>query len=139
MREVEQEGVSYSDDDYFSLFAGLRNPECDMEEYLEKDYDLAVNGFICFELGLDFGINTYDEDFLVLDCLDEASKNVAKVLAGEVSSDVVEAVEKMFPNGFPEAYDAMILIGHLKYEGETKDVVNPEFGTFKFIGYFEED
>jgi hypothetical protein len=137
MSDEEEEGVSYDNDGYYSLFVGRRNPECDINEYLEIDYDEDEE--VSFELGLDFGIDWYDEDFLFLNCLDEPSKDIAKVLTGEVRSDVVEAIEKMFPDGFPDAYDNMILIGHLKYEGETKDVVNPEFGAFKFIGCFEED
>ena len=88
MREVKQVDISYSNDEYESgsVFVGVYKSEELLEQYMEKDYDLLVDDYIGFELGVDFGINTYDEDFMVRvfhnqpsNCIDDIFKDAEVV------------------------------------------------------------
>lgn len=76
MREVRQLDVSYSNDEYLSVFLGVCKTDELLEEYMEKDYDLLDDMCIGFEMGVDFGINTYDEDFMVRVVNSKASNSI---------------------------------------------------------------
>ena len=66
MREVEQLEISYHKKGWVSVFIGICQSRAQLEAYLEKDYErLGVDDIGC-EMGIDFGINTYDEDFSVI-------------------------------------------------------------------------
>ena len=63
MREVEQKNYTFSNDDYLSVFVGVCKSQELLDKYLKKNYELIEDGFIGSEFGVDFNINTYDEDF----------------------------------------------------------------------------
>ena len=65
MREVEQLEAEYGDRDYVSVFVGVCPSWGRFEAYMEKDYERLHVDDIGFEMGVDFGINTYDEDMAV--------------------------------------------------------------------------
>ena len=54
----------YRKDNYVSLWLCKVNSEQKLEEYVDLDYDKVENDEIPFELGCDFLISWYDEDFL---------------------------------------------------------------------------
>ena len=60
-------------------------------------------------MGVDFGINTYDEDFAVM----------------------------VFPDGLDRPYNAIIILDRVIYDGSIKEVQNDTFGYFKFLGVFD--
>ena len=137
MRKVSQVNVSYSNDKYMSVFLGVCKTESLLEEYMEKDYDFLVEDYIGFELGIDFGINTYDEDFMVRVVNDKNSNVIDEIFKDAIVFDLSKLKEQ-YPDGFDQPYNAVVVIGRMKYEGDVKEVHNEKFGYFKFLGNFEE-
>lgn len=43
-----------------------------------------------------------------------------------------------YPNGLEQEYNAVIIIGRMKYEGDVKEVYNKKFGYFRFLSVFSE-
>ena len=41
-----------------------------------------------------------------------------------------------YPNNLDRPYNAVIIIGRMKYEGEVQEIQNDEFGYFKFLGAY---
>lgn len=133
MREVQKKNYCYSNDEYLSVFVGVCKSQELLDQYLEKDYEL-LNEYDCigFELGVDFGINTYDEDFSVFVVNPNMSKDLEEVFVEAEVFDM-ELLKKDYPDGLDRPYNTAIIIGRLKYEGEVKEIQN-EFGYFKFLG-----
>ena len=137
MREVEQSDISYSTDEALcSVFAGVCPSRELFEQYWEKDYDLLWDDFIGFEMGVDFGINTYDEDFAVMVMQKEPTDRVDKLVKDAEIFDI-EALKKMYPEGLDRQYNALIILDRMKYDGHVREVQNDEFGNFRFLGVFE--
>lgn len=139
MREVNQKDYSFSNDEYLSVFVGVCKSQELLDQYLEKDYEL-LNEYNCigFELGVDFGINTYDEDFSVFVANSKMSNNIDEVFAEAIVFDI-DLLKKDYPKGLDRPYNAVIVIGRLKYEGEIEEIQNDEFGYFKFLGVYPEE
>lgn len=135
MREVEQTDYSFSNDKYVSVFAGLCKSDELLDSYIKKHYDLLECDYIGSEFGVDFGINTYDEDFLVAVVNKVSSDQIKDVFADAIVFELRD-LEALFPNGLGSKYNTAIVIGRLKYEGVIKEVCNKEFGYFKFLGTF---
>ncbi len=138
MRERRQLNVSYSNDEYMSIFLGICKSEELLEEYLDKDYDLLEDDYIGFEMGVDFGINTYDEDFMLGVLNAEASNSIDEIFKNVDMFDVSKLKEQ-YPNELEQAYNTVIIIGRMKYEGNVKEVSDGKFGYFKFFGIFEDN
>lgn len=84
MREVEQLDVCYSNDNErrCSVFAGVCKSRELLEQYMDKDYELLNDGYIGFEMGVDFGINTYDEDFAVWAFQESLTSQIGELVRG---------------------------------------------------------
>ena len=138
MREVEKKKYCFSNDEYLSVFVGVCKSQELLDQYLEKDYEL-LNEYNCigFELGVDFGINTYDEDFSVFIVNPNMSKDLEEVFVEAEVFDM-ELLKKDYPDGLDRPYNTAIIIGRLKYEGEVKEIQN-EFGYFKFLGVYPDE
>ena len=138
MREVKKKNYSFSNDEYVSVFIGVCKSQELLDQYLEKDYEL-LNEYDCigFELGVDFGINTYDEDFAVFIVNPNMSKDVEEVFADAAVFDT-DLLKKDYPDDLDRPYNTAIVIGKLKYEGEVKEIQN-EFGYFKFLGIYPDE
>ncbi len=137
MRKVDQLDISYSNDDYMSVFVGVCKSESLLDEYMDKDYDLLGDDYIGFELGVDFGINTYNEDFMIRVVHNKSSTDIDEVFKDAEMFDL-SILKKQYPNGFAQPYNAVVVIGRMKYEGDITEVHNEKFGYFKFLGIFEE-
>ena len=137
MRKVRQLDISYSNDKYMSVFLGVCKTDKLLEKYMKKDYDVLDDMYIGFEMGVDFGINTYDEDFMVRVVNSEASNSIETIFKDAVMFDLSELITQ-YPNGLEQEYNAVIIIGRMKYEGDIKEVHNKKFGYFKFFGVFSE-
>lgn len=137
MRKVRQVDVSYSNDRYMSVFLGVCKTQRLLEKYMDKNYDLLYDDYIGFELGIDFGINTYDEDFSVMVVNDKSSNSIDEVFR-EADVFDLSILKEQYPNGLDQPYNAVVVIGRMKYEGDVKEVHNKKFGYFKFLGIFEE-
>lgn len=138
MREVQKKNYCYSNDEYLSVFVGVCKSQELLDQYLEKDYEL-LNEYDCigFELGVDFGINTYDEDFSVFVVNPNMSKDLDEVFVEAEVFDM-DLLKKDYPDGLDRPYNTAIIIGRLKYEGEVKEIQN-EFGYFKFLGVYPDE
>ena len=138
MREVEKKKYCFSNDEYLSVFVGVCKSQELLDQYLEKDYEL-LNEYNCigFELGVDFGINTYDEDFSVFIVNPNMSKDLDEVFVEAEVFDM-DLLKKDYPDGLDRPYNTAIIIGRLKYEGEVKEIQN-EFGYFKFLGVYPDE
>lgn len=138
MREVEKKKYCFSNDEYLSVFVGVCKSQELLDQYLEKDYEL-LNEYNCigFELGVDFGINTYDEDFSVFIVNPNMSKDLEEVFVEAEVFDM-DLLKKDYPDGLDRPYNTAIVIGRQKYEGEVKEIQN-EFGYFKFLGVYPDE
>ena len=136
MREVAQKDYTFSNDAYISVFVGVCKSQELLNQYMDKDYDL-LNEYDCigFEMGVDFNINTYDEDFSVFVINPKMSNDIEEVFADATVFDI-NLLKKDYPDGLDRPYNAAMVIGGLKYEGEVKEIQNDEFGYFKFLGVY---
>lgn len=137
MREVEQLDISYStNEERCSVFVGICKSKELFEQYWEKDYDLLWDDYIGFEMGIDFGINTYDEDFAVMVMQNHMTNQIDELVKGAETFDI-DALKKMFPDGLDRAYNSIIILHRMSYSGEVKEVENEKFGYFRFLGVFD--
>lgn len=134
MREVEQLEISYHKKGWVSVFIGICQSRAQLEAHLEKDYErLGVDDIGC-EMGIDFGINTYDEDFSVI-AFKKSSQKIDELFQEAAIFDLNE-LKAIFPEKLDKDYNAVIVLGELKYNGKVKEIVNEQFGYFRFIGSF---
>lgn len=138
MREVSQLSISYSNDEYLSVFVGVCKSQELFEQYWDKDYERLDNDEIGFEMGVDFGINTYDEDFAVM-VLKETSTDQIDELFEDTEIFDLDELKRMFPNGLDQPYNTVIILDRIKYDGKIKEVANETFGYFKFLGVFKSE
>jgi len=137
MRQVEQLDVSYStDENRCSVFAGICASQELFEQYWEKDYELLGDDYIGFEMGIDFGINTYDEDFAVMVLQKSLTNQIDELVKGAETFDI-DALKRMYPDGLDRPYNAIIILHRVIYDGSVKEVQNETFGYFKFLGVFD--
>lgn len=137
MRKVEQLDVSYStNENRCSVFAGVCKSRELFEQYWEKDYDLLWDDFIGFEMGVDFGINTYDEDFAVMVLQKNLTSQIDELVKDAETFDI-DALKRMYPNGLDRPYNAIVILHRVIYDGSVKEVQNETFGYFKFLGVFD--
>ncbi len=137
MRQVEQLNISYStDESRCSVFAGICKSKELFEQYWEKDYDLLEDDYIGFEMGVDFGINTYDEDFAVMVLQKDLTASIDELVKDAEIFDI-DALKRMYPDGLDRPYNAIIILDRVIYDGPIKEVQNETFGYFKFLGVFD--
>lgn len=135
MREVDQKDYTFSNDDYLSVFVGVCKSEELLDRYMEKNYELLEVDCIGSEFGVDFNINTYDEDFSVFIFNHQMSNDIEKIFAEAMVFDI-DLLKQDYPDNLDRPFNVAIVIGRLKYEGEIKEVQNDEFGYFKFLGAY---
>lgn len=137
MRRVEQSDISYStDESRCSVFVGVCASQELFEQYWEKDYDLLEDDCIGFEMGVDFGINTYDEDFAVMVLQKNLTVGIEELVKDAEIFDI-DALKRMYPDGLDRPYNAIIILDRVIYDGSIKEVQNETFGYFKFLGVFD--
>jgi len=137
MRQVKQLNISYSSNENLcSVFIGVCKSQELLKQYLEKDYDLLEDDYIGFEIGVDFGINTYDEDFAVMVLQKNLTSEIDKLVKDAETFDI-EALKRMYPDGLNRPYNAIIILHRVIYDGPIKEVQNESFGYFKFLGVFD--
>lgn len=140
MRKVEQSDVCYSNDNEkrCSVFVGICQSQELFEQYWEKDYELLNDDYIGFEMGIDFGINTYDEDFAVMVLQNKSTDQIDELVKDAEIFDI-DALKRMYPDGLDRPYNAIIILDRVIYDGAVKEVHNETFGYFKFLGVFDSD
>ena len=125
----------YRKDNYVSLWLCKVNSEQKLEEYVDLDYDKVENDEIPFELGCDFLISWYDEDFLVISYKPE-DKGWDLLKEHSYMEDLLPGLIERFQDEMDDKFNSVILIYNLDYDGNVKEVEN-QYGYFKFIGSFK--
>lgn len=138
MREVKKKDYTFSNDNYLSVFVGVCKSQELLDEYLKKDYELLEDGCIGSEFGVDFNINTYDEDFMVSVVNTNMSNDIEEIFVDAMVFDI-DLLNQDYPDNLDGLYNVALVIGRLKYEGEIKEIQNNEFGYFKFLGVYPEE
>ena len=92
--------------------------------------------YIGFEMGVDFGINTYDEDFAVMVLQKNSTARIDELVKGAEIIDI-DALKRMYPDRLDRPYNAIIILDRIIYDGAIKEVQNETFGYFKFLGVFD--
>lgn len=125
----------YRKDNYVSLWLCKVNSEQKLEEYVDLDYDKVENDEIPFELGCDFLISWYDEDFLEISYRPE-DKGWDLLKEHSYMEDLLPGLIERFQDEMDDKFNSVILIYNLDYDGNVKEVEN-QYGYFKFIGSFK--
>ena len=137
MRQVEQLDISYTTlESRCSIFVGVCKSQELFEQYWEKDYDLLHNEYIGFEMGVDFGINTYDEDFAIMIWRKNLTAKIDELVEDAEIFDI-DALKRLHPDGLDRPYNAIIVLDRVSYDGSIQEVQNETFGYFKFLGVFD--
>ena len=92
--------------------------------------------YIGFEMDVDFGINTYDEDFAVMVLQKDLTASIDELVKDAEIFDI-DALKRMYPDGLDRPYNAIIILDRVIYDGPIKEVQNETFGYFKFLGVFD--
>lgn len=87
-------------------------------------------------MGVDFGINTYDEDFAVMVLQKNLTIRIDELVKDAEIFDI-DALKRMYPDGLDRPYNAIIILDRVMYDGPIKEVQNETFGYFKFLGVFD--
>ena len=137
MRQVEQLEISYTTlESRCSIFVGVCKSQELFEQYWEKDYDLLHNDYIGFEMGVDFGINTYNEDFAIMMLRKNLTTKIDELVKDAEIFDI-DALKRLYPDGLDRPYNAIIILDRVSYDGSIQEVQNETFGYFKFLGVFD--
>ena len=92
--------------------------------------------YIGFEMGVDFGINTYDEDFAVMVLQKNLTAKIDELVKDAEIFDI-DSLKRMYPEGLDRPYNAIVILDRVIYDGPIKEVQNETFGYFKFLGVFD--
>lgn len=132
MKDIE---AYYDKDNYASLWLCKVDSEEILQEYVRIDYE-KEDEEIPFEMGCDFHISWYDEDFF------EASYRPG--LRGwdllkdhSYIKDVFPELIKKFQDVMDDKFNSVILIYNMEYAGNIREVENNKYGFFKFVGSFK--
>ena len=137
MRQIEQLDISYTTrENRCSVFVGVCKSQELFEQYWEKDYDLLHNEYIGFEMGVDFGINTYNEDFAIMMLRKNLTTKIDELVEDAEIFDI-DALKRLYPDGLDRPYNAIIVLDRVSYDGSIQEVQNETFGYFKFLGVFD--
>ena len=137
MRLVEQLDIRYTTrESRCSIFVGVCKSQELFEQYWEKDYDLLHNDYIGFEMGVDFGINTYNEDFAIMMLRKNLTTKIDELVKDAEIFDI-DALKRLYPDGLDRPYNAIIILDRVSYDGSIQEVQNETFGYFKFLGVFD--
>lgn len=137
MRQVEQLDISYTTlESRCSIFVCVCKSQELFEQYWEKDYDLLHNDYIGFEMGVDFGINTYNEDFAIMMLRKNLTTKIDELVKDAEIFDI-DALKRLYPDGLDRPYNAIIILDRVSYDGSIQEVQNETFGYFKFLGVFD--
>jgi len=132
--------VANSKEDFYNYFE-IDYSDDDEEEYDDDEVEFDNDDEIDFQLGRDFQINWYDEDFFEAS-YEENVKGWDLLKGHSFVENIIPILKDNYNKIMGEQYNSIILIYNLKYDGHITEVRNEQYGFFKFIGsfrYLEED
>lgn len=133
---MKDNDLFYDEDGFLSLWLCNVHSEQLLQDYVNIDYEKVENDEIPFQLGCDFNISWYDEDFIEIAF--EKNMTVWDLLKGHSYIDsIIPLLKKDYQEVMKENYNSTIIIYDLKYEGNVTEIKDEKYGYFKFIGTFK--
>lgn len=123
---------NYYKENYVSVWVGKCENNDLYNEYIEKHYD-RDDDESTFELGNDFGIDTYT---LVYFSENDTSELAVLLDVGEPDY-VIEEFQKKYGKNLDEKYNCTVMIYDLNYKGNVIVNKNNKYGEFRFLGSVE--
>lgn len=128
--------ISYVEEDYLSLWLCKTESEEVLYQYVEKDYKIDDCEEIKFQLGRDFNIYWYDEDFFEASFSD--SRKGWDLLEGHsYIENLLPILKEKYQDVINDTYNGVIIFYNFKYDGNVMEIKNDKYGYFRFIGSFE--
>lgn len=137
MKKVRQTEHDYRNNLYLSVFVGVCPSETLLNQYLDQYLTLLELDCIGSAFGIDFHINYYDDEYYTAVVNSHMSDDIDEVFADAAVFDL-NRLKQDCPSHLDRPYNAVIIIGRMKYDGEIKEIQNDEFGYFKFLGAYPE-
>lgn len=127
---------TYVKEDYLSIWLCKTKSEEILYQYVEKDYNEEDDDKIKFQLGRDFNIFWYDEDYF------EASFRNGHtgwdILEGHsYTENLIPLLEENYKDVVDQSYNSVIIFYNFNYDGNVIEVQNDQYGYFKFVGSFK--
>ena len=92
-----------------------------------------------FELGNDFGINFYDEDFSLVNYSENSTRDIAVLLDTGAPDYVAEHFIELMGQELAEEFNCCVMFYDMEYKGEVKEIHNEQYGYFVYLGSMESD
>lgn len=137
--------ISYKKDNYLSIWLCNTKSEDILYRYVEIDYeedDDDDDDFnehdeqICFQLGRDFNIFWYDEDFFEASFRDNV-RGWDLLEGHSYMENIIPMLKENYQNLMNDAFNSVIIFYNFKYDGNVREVENEQYGHFRFVGAFE--
>ena len=128
--------VSYVEEDYLSLWLCQTESEEILYQYVEKDYEVDDSEKIKFQLGRDFNIYWYDEDFFEASFSDNL-KGWDLLKGHSYIDNLLPILKEKYPDVMNETYNSVIIFYNFKYDGNVMEIKNDKYGYFRFVGSFK--
>lgn len=126
---------SYGRKNYISVWIGKCKSMKLFNAYIDKNYALVdEDDMSLFLLGNDFGIRTYDEDFSLVNYIDEPTKKVETVLDTGAPDYVVTHFIEQYGEEFEEEFNCAVMFYDMDYSGKVKRHTSEKYGEFVFLG-----
>lgn len=132
---MNKEIKSYRKEDYVSVWIGRCESMDLFNEYICLNYyEDSENEKSKFELGNDFGILSYDEDFSLVYFTDEPTTDLSILLDTGAPEYVLQHFLKECGNQLEEEFNCCVMFYDMQYHGECNEAINEIYGKFIFIG-----
>lgn len=126
--------TSYEEEDYLSIWLCKTESEEILFKYAEKEYE--DSGETKFQLGLDFNISWYDEDFFEASS-GENVKSWNFIKGHSYVESILPLLKEKYQEVINNNYNGVIILYNFKYDGGVVEVKNEKYGNFKFVGTFK--
>lgn len=127
---------NYYKENYVSVWVGKCENNDLYNEYIEKHYD-REDDESTFELGNDFGIDTYDDTYTLVYFSKNDTSELAVLLDVGEPDYVIEEFQKKYGRNLDEKYNCTVMIYDLNYKGDVIVNKNNKYGEFRFLGSVE--
>jgi len=135
MADKNNSKVSFVKEGYLSLWFCITESEEILFQYVEKDYN-EDSEEIKFQLGRDFNISWYDEDFFEAS-FEENLRGWDLLEGHSYVESILSTLKEEYKDAINGDYNSVIIFYNFKYDGNVKETINEKYGYFKFVGAFK--
>ena len=128
--------ISYVEEDYLSLWLCKTESEEVLYQYVEKDYKVDDSEEIKFQLGRDFNIYWYDEDFFEASFRDSL-KGWDLLEGHSYIESLLPILKEKYQDVINDTYNSVIIFYNFNYDGNVMEIKNDKYGYFRFVGAFK--